>query len=239
MKNKKSEQMQGLLLIDKPIGKTSFSLVATLRKLLGVKTIGHTGTLDPQASGVMVLLIGREFTRLSERLLSQDKQYIATVRLGQTTDTYDGEGVVVSESSYRPEQAEVERELSHFQGQVQQTPPMFSAKKQNGKKLYELARKGQVVDRPPVQIQLNTQLIHYEYPFVKLKIDCSKGTYIRSIADDLGRLLYCGAYLSGLQRTQTGAFRIEDCVDGALLADQPLGELIKQHTRLAQERGVL
>lgn len=227
--------VQGILLINKPTGKTSFSLVATLRRLLNVKTIGHAGTLDPLATGVMVLLIGRDYTRLSDRLLTHDKAYRATIRLGISTDSYDAEGQVTHQSDRIPTQSEVETALQRFQGEIQQVPPMFSAKKHQGRKLYELARKGQVVDRPPVKVKLTTHLLKYAYPLIEIDVDCSKGTYIRSIAHDLGQQLSCGAHLSALQRTRSGPFSISMCIDGSDLQGLPLFEHLKEHTQLAKQ----
>lgn len=208
---------EGILLIDKPRGKTSFSLVGILRKRLGVRKIGHAGTLDPFATGVMVLLIGKRFTRLSDYFLCHHKEYIAEVRLGIATDTHDCEGKVLSESSIIPTAEQVAEALKSFQGEIMQIPPMFSAKKQGGKKLYELARKGKEVERPPVAVKVDTTLLSYEYPYISLHVKCSKGTYIRAIARDLGDQLGCGGHLTTLQRTRSGAFDIKDCLDGSLL----------------------
>lgn len=204
--------VEGLLLIDKAKGRTSFSLVHFLRKRLGVKKIGHAGTLDPFATGVMVMLIGRNYTKLSDQFLGCGKEYIAEVFLGTTTDTYDCEGKVIAQSPYVPSLEEIEQALESFQGTIEQIPPMYSAKKKQGKKLYELARKGQEVERDPVQITVKTRLIRYNYPILELEVDCSKGTYIRSIAYDLGVRLGCGAHLTNLKRTRSGCFHLEQCV---------------------------
>lgn len=214
------QDYQGLLLINKPVGKTSFSLVAALRRLLKIKKIGHAGTLDPFATGVMVMLIGRTMTRLSDRFLCQDKEYIAQLHLGISTDTYDCEGTTFFSSSKVPSDHEIQQIIQQFQGTIEQIPPMHSAKKVNGKKLYELARKGKVIERKPVLVTLETELITYDYPLLTLRVKCSKGTYIRTIADDIGKLLGCGAHLSALHRTRSGIFKIEDCLDGSTLFDQ-------------------
>lgn len=211
----------GILLVNKPKGKTSFSLVARARKLFGVKKIGHTGTLDPFATGVMVLLVGREYTRLSFPLLSKDKDYLARVFLGKATDTYDSEGVETATSDYVPSREEVEKGLLQFQGDVEQVPPMFSAKKQNGKKLYELARKGIVVERKAVTVHIKAELLDYQFPYLDLKVTCSSGTYIRSIAHDLGIALGTCAHLEGLIRTRTGSFALNACIDGVQFFDDP------------------
>lgn len=215
--NSSSPLQGGLLVIDKPKFKTSFSLVSALRRLTKIKTIGHAGTLDPFATGVMVMLVGKHYTRQSEQFMNQDKEYLATVFLGVETDTYDTEGSVVLTDPYVPSLSEVEEALCHFQGKIFQIPPMFSAKKVEGKKLYELARKGIEIERAPVQIELKTTLLSYNYPEIKLKIECSKGTYIRTLAYDLGKKLKTVAHLSALVRTRSGQFHLKDCLNGELL----------------------
>ncbi|MES2345661.1 MAG: tRNA pseudouridine(55) synthase TruB [Chlamydiota bacterium] len=201
-----------LVLLDKPLGKTSFNLVAALRKASHIQKIGHAGTLDPFATGVMLLLVGKTYTRLSPLFLNQDKEYLATVHLGISTDTFDCDGKILNENTRIPTLEEIQEALKQFQGTILQLPPMFSAKKQGGKKLYELARKGIEVAREKVQITLSTMLLSYEYPRLELKVSCSKGTYIRSIAHDLGTLLGTGAHLSALTRTRSGAFHLADCL---------------------------
>jgi tRNA pseudouridine55 synthase len=203
----------GYLLIDKPKGKTAFHLVAVLRKLLGIKKIGHSGTLDPMATGVMVMLIGREYTKLSDQFLSENKEYLAKVHLGIETDTYDAEGQSLITSSLVPTLEDIKKAIADFQGEIEQIPPMFSAKKINGQKLYHLARQGKTVERAPVRVKLETELLSYEYPFIDLRVNCSKGTYIRSLAHDLGRKLKCGAHLTELVRTRSGSFHLRDCLN--------------------------
>lgn len=205
---------QGILLVNKPRGANSFSLVKMLRKRLNVQKIGHSGILDPFATGVMVMLVGRQYTRLSDNFLTQDKEYIAEVHFGKVTDTFDCDGKILETSDIRPTEEEILRALGHFQGTIEQVPPMFSAKKIDGKKLYELARQGKEVERKPVRIQVEVSLIKYEYPHATLQVICSKGTYVRSIAHDLGKLLGCGAHLSELQRVRSGQFHLNDCIDG-------------------------
>lgn len=210
---------EGILPICKPVSKTSFSLVGSLRKLTQIRTIGHAGTLDPFASGVMILLIGKPFTQLSNRFLNQDKEYLATVHLGVTTDTYDTEGQILSQNPFIPTLSDVKETLLKFQGTIQQIPPMFSAKKVQGKKLYELARKGIVIERESVSVTLSIDLIEYCYPRLDLHVRCSKGTYIRSLAHDIGSELTCGAHLSALTRTRSGNFTLEHCCDGTRLME--------------------
>ncbi|ANH79062.1 tRNA pseudouridine(55) synthase TruB [Candidatus Chlamydia sanziniae] len=211
------EVKEGVLLIDKPQGRTSFSLIRALTKLIGVKKIGHAGTLDPFATGVMVMLIGRRFTRLSDVLLFEDKEYEAIAHLGTTTDSYDCDGKVVGRSKKIPTFKEILVAAQYFQGEIQQLPPMFSAKKVQGKKLYEYARKGLSIERRHSTVQVYLQITKYEYPLLYFVIRCSKGTYIRSIAYELGNMLGCGAYLEQLRRLRSGSFSIDQCIDGNFL----------------------
>ena len=215
-----SYMQEGLLPINKQSGKTSFHLVSVMRNITKIRTIGHAGTLDPFADGVMILLIGKNYTRLSDQFLNQDKEYLATLCLGITTDTYDIDGQITAQSPYIPSLQELEAALLKFQGTILQTPPMFSAKKVEGKKLYELARKGITIERQSVPVTLHIELIDYTYPNVKIKVQCSKGTYIRSLAYDIGIELTCGAHLCALTRTRSGAFSLDECCDGAKLMEQ-------------------
>lgn len=207
----------GILLVNKPKGKTSFNVVSAVRRVSGVQKVGHAGTLDPLATGVLILLVGKDYTRLSDSFLLQDKEYIGTLRLGVKTDSYDAEGKVLETSDIIPSEEEILAVLTNFQGSISQTPPMFSAKKIQGKKLYELARKGIEIPRAPQKVTITTKLLHYEYPYLSLHVACSKGTYIRSLAEDIGLALGCGAHLSDLTRTRSGAFSISECMDGNLL----------------------
>lgn len=202
----------GILLVDKEAGCTSFRIVEELRRLTKIKKIGHAGTLDPFATGVMVLLIGSDYTKKADLFLAQDKQYEATVYLGATTDTYDRDGTIVETSTQKPSLTEVETAILSFQGNLLQTPPMFSAKKVKGQKLCDLARRGISIERAPVQVHVQMTLISYSYPELKLLINCSKGTYIRSLAFDLGKALGCGAHLTELKRTKSGHFSLADCI---------------------------
>ncbi len=211
---------EGILPLSKPTGINSFKLVSVLRKVLNIKKIGHAGTLDPFATGVMVMLIGKPYTRMSDQFMNCDKEYLAEVHLGAATDTYDCDGQVTSESPIIPSFEEIQEKLSLFQGQVEQIPPMYSAKKVGGKKLYDLARKGEEIERKPCLVTMETQLVDYTYPKLTLKITCSKGTYVRSIAHDLGQLLGCGAHLSKLERSRSGTYKIEQCLDAEKLISE-------------------
>lgn len=210
---------EGVWLIDKPRGKTSFSLVAVLRRLTHIQKIGHAGTLDPFATGLMVMLVGKDFTRQSDNYLTQEKEYECIVHLGIATDSYDCDGKVMHTCDLIPSKTEVESALASFQGTVEQTPPMFSAKKIKGQKLYHLARQGIEVERKKTQVTLQTTLLEYNYPLITLNVVCSKGTYIRSIAHDLGKILGCGAHLSNLRRLRSGTFHVKDSINGSLLYD--------------------
>jgi tRNA pseudouridine55 synthase len=209
-----SPQCEGILLLDKPKGKTAFDLVALLRRKLHVRTIGHAGTLDPMATGVMVMLIGKKYTTLSNQFLSADKEYVGRIHLGIETDTFDAEGTSVATSDKIPTEAEVLKALESFQGQISQIPPMYSAKKINGQKLYHLARQGKTIERPPQFVSVKSEFLSYAYPHIDVRITCSKGTYIRSIAHDLGQMLQCGAHLSALVRTRSGSYNLSECIKG-------------------------
>lgn len=210
---------EGILIVDKPKGKTSFDLIRRLRRILQVKKIGHAGTLDPMATGVMIILVGKPFTRLSDHFLHHDKEYDAEITLGQATDSYDAEGKITDTSAIVPTLQEVEQALLQFQGTQLQTPPMFSAKKVNGKKLYELARKGETIERKPAEVTIKIEFISYTYPVLKIKVSCSKGTYIRSLAHDLGLTLKSFGTLTALKRVRSGKLTLEKSVDGTALFD--------------------
>lgn len=204
--------LEGLLLVDKPALRSSFFVVARVKRMTGQKKIGHSGTLDPFATGLLVLLLGREWTKKAGLFLGHDKEYEATIRLGSATDTYDCTGEVVQSSSLVPKLSDLVEALSFFQGKCEQVPPMFSAKKVNGTRLYELARKGIDVERKKVEVQLDVQLLSYVYPDVTLLIAASKGTYVRSIAHDLGVRLGCFAHVHTLKRTRSGPFVLKDAL---------------------------
>ena len=205
--------MFGFLNIYKPKGKTSHDVVAILRRITKVKQIGHTGTLDPFAEGVLPICIGKA-TRLIE-YLKDDKAYIGTVQLGKSTTTYDLEGEVVEISDKTPSIEEIETELNNFRGDIEQLPPIFSAIKVKGKKLYEYARKGEEVEIQPRSVNISElELLNYdkENRTLELYIECSKGTYIRSIAHDLGKNLNCFGHLIKLVRVKAGDFLVENAI---------------------------
>ena len=203
----------GFLNVDKPAGMTSHDVVARLRRGLQVRKVGHAGTLDPLATGVLVVCLGPA-TRLSEYAMHTRKQYRAEVRLGVTTDTYDAEGEIVAESDAGHITREmVEAALVPFTGDIEQMPPRYSAIKQGGRKLYQMARAGEAIEVEPRRVTIHTlTLAAWNPPQVTLDVACSAGTYIRSLAYDLGERLGVGAHLSGLRRTASGVFAIEQAV---------------------------
>lgn len=216
-----AQPVSGFLNVDKPVGMTSHDVVAAVRRGLQIRKAGHAGTLDPLAGGVLVVCVGAA-TRLSEYVMASTKRYRAQVRLGVETDTYDAEGVVIAAcDAGHITQAQVERALEPLRGEIAQMPPMHSAIKQGGRKLYELARAGQIVERAarPVRIE-RLEATAWALPLVTLDITCSAGTYIRSLAHDLGAALGVGAHLTGLTRLASGSFTLDDAVPlAALLAD--------------------
>ncbi|MEA3338647.1 MAG: tRNA pseudouridine(55) synthase TruB [Chloroflexota bacterium] len=204
---------EGILNLHKSRGPTSHDVVAGVRRLTGVRRVGHAGTLDPLATGVLLVCIGRRATRVSEYLMAGRKVYRARVRLGVATETYDAEGQVVAESPVEANRAQVEAALAQFRGQIAQLPPMYSAIKREGTPLYRLARRGISVEREPRQVEIfRLELTGWEPPECTLEMTCSRGTYVRSLAHDLGQTLGCGAYLAGLVRLASGGFRLEEAV---------------------------
>lgn len=203
--------MFGFLSVYKPVGKTSHDVVAYFRKLLKIKKIGHTGTLDPFAEGVLPICIGNS-TRLIE-YLPDDKAYLAFVQFGKATDSYDIEGNVIFQSDKKVAKEDVKQALKKFEGDIEQLPPIYSAIKVNGKKLYEYAREGKSVEIKPRKVtiyKIELKNFDYDNQEAQVYVECSKGTYIRSIANDLGQVLGCGGYLTRLIRTKAGKFLLEN-----------------------------
>jgi len=205
----------GILNLDKPSGPTSHDAVKRIRALTGVRRVGHAGTLDPLASGVLLACIGQA-TRVAEYLMAGQKVYRARVHMGTTTDTYDAEGQVVAEAPVEVSHAQVEAALAHFRGAIAQMPPLYSALKHKGTPLHRLARRGVEAEQlslQPRQVEIvRLELTAWEPPECTLEVTCSPGTYVRVLAHDLGQALGCGAHLAGLTRLASGAFRLEDAV---------------------------
>ena len=209
----------GVLVIDKPIGLTSHQVVQVIRRGTNIKRAGHTGTLDPRASGVLVVLIGPA-VRLSEYISAEDKRYQATIKLGEKTDTYDGDGVITGTSEINVTREQFEESLSQFVGEIEQVPPPYSAVKVKGRHAYDMARNGEEVQLEPRIIQVHSlELVEWNPPEVVVDVHCSSGTYVRSLAYDLGEMLGCGANLIGLRRTKSGRFTLKDAQPLRKLSD--------------------
>ena len=211
----------GVLLVDKPGGPTSHDVVKWARRSLGLRRVGHTGTLDPFASGLLILLVG-PVTRLAEYLSALPKKYEARARLGVRTDTHDAEGKIVSvqDPGAVPTQEQIEVELATFEGRGQQVPPQFSAKKVGGEKMYRRARRGDAVQLAPVEVEIfEIRLTDYMPPEIGFTMTCSSGTYVRAIARDLGDRLGVGAHLTVLRRTTVGVFSVDHAVPGDVLRE--------------------
>ena len=231
--------LNGVINLDKPAGMSSARAVVKVKRLLprGTK-IGHAGTLDPFATGVLLLLIGKA-TKLCERLMDQPKQYEATIKLGATTATDDPESPEIVTAQFSPAHgpgylgeaitsSQVEETLKRFVGAIQQRPPSYSAMKIGGRRAYDLARRGNEVKLEARTVQVyNIELLDYHWPLLRVRIDCGRGTYIRSIARDLGESLGVGGYLTQLRRTRVGEFRIEQ----AVMLEQLLADGIERHLR--------
>lgn len=204
--------MKGVVIVDKPAGITSHDAVDRVRKLLGERKAGHTGTLDPMATGVLAVCVG-EATKIASFLTGDDKVYEATMRLGVRTDTLDMTGQVLAEQQPRATEADVKAVLAAFTGTITQVPPQYSAVKVRGKALYKWARKGIRVEPPPREVQIREILLQgIELPRVRFTVTCSKGTYVRTLCADMGDRLGCGAALEQLRRTRSGIFRLQDAV---------------------------
>lgn len=204
--------MDGILIVNKPKGWTSHDVVGKIRHIAQMKKVGHAGTLDPIATGVLVVLLGKA-TKLSDILLQKDKTYRAGVRLGLTTDTYDITGVVISQTEPEITKDEVDSVLRRFEGKQLQQPPMYSAVKQGGKKLYELARQGIEVERPLREVEIySIDRLDFASPSFTIEVHCSKGTYIRSLIHDIGQAMGSGACMESLCRTASGRFLLSDAV---------------------------
>jgi len=206
---------KGFILINKPLGFTSHDVVDKLRAITKIKKIGHAGSLDPFARGLLILGIGREFTKKLAFFQKKDKEYIATLKLGAESETFDKEGKIIKKNVERiPKKKEIEKVLKQFLGEIEQIPPIFSAKRIKGKRLYELARKGIKIEPWPQKVKIyNLEILEYCFPYLKIKVNCSSGTYLRSLAHEIGQKLKCGAYLEDLIRTKIGDFSLDDSVN--------------------------
>lgn len=204
--------LNGIINVYKEAGFTSHDVVAKMRGICGQKKIGHTGTLDPAATGVLPVCLGSG-TRLCDMLTEKDKEYVAVLLLGVTTDTQDTTGTVLSRKEVNASEEEVAEAVTSFVGDYDQVPPMYSALKVNGKKLYELARAGKEVEREARRVRIEEiEILHMELPRVTMRVVCSKGTYIRTLCADIGNKLCCGGTMESLQRTRVGIFKLEEAL---------------------------
>ena len=221
--------LDGAILVDKPAGPTSHDVVDAIRRKFGIKKVGHCGTLDPNATGLLIIVLGRG-TKLSERLMGDDKVYEGTIKFGEATDSYDCDGEITSSLPVMPMTlAELNEEAAKFIGDLMQVPPMVSAIKKDGVPLYKLARKGVEVEREPRFIHIyNYRFSEYAAPLGRFRVACTKGTYVRSLAHDLGQKLGCGAHLTTLRRSASGKFDVADAL--------PLDTILKLTTAELEKR---
>jgi len=204
-------QLDGILVVNKPRGITSHDVVNFIRRKFNIKRVGHAGTLDPMATGVLVMLLGKA-TKLSNTFTNDDKEYIAKVFFGKKTDTQDAYGKVIEEKNISGLDAKaVEKALDNFRGDIEQVPPMVSAIKHKGKKLYQLARSGKTIEREPRKIKISSlEMLDFNFPEMTFKVRCSKGTYVRTLCEDIGNTLGVPSHMSGLVRSASGDFLLED-----------------------------
>ena len=230
-------RFDGLLLIDKPSGITSHDVVARIRRHYNFRKVGHGGTLDPMATGLLIILVGRG-TKLSADIMGSDKAYEGVMQLGKTTDTQDAEGQVLSEKEYgHVSREDLEKEMKKWTGDVMQTPPMVSAIKKDGVPLYKLARKGQTVERKPRLLHIfSFTLLDFQPPEASFRVLSTKGTYVRTLCSDVGDGLGCGAFLKSLRRTKSGHFSVDASMPLKNLLTLSLDELEKVIIPLHQIR---
>lgn len=209
------QSKEGLIIVNKPSGISSFRVISVLRQITGIRKIGHAGTLDPLASGILVCAIGRGATKFLGNFLKQDKSYIAEIKLGATSSTYDADGDIKERDGYAiPKKIEVLETIEQFIGDVYQTPPIFSAKKINGVRAYHLARLGREVKMEKQKIRIDKiKIIRYKFPNLEIEVDCGSGTYIRSLANDIGEKINTGGYIVSLKRIRSGNFKLSQAVE--------------------------
>ena len=214
----------GALLLDKPVGLSSNAALQHAKRIFAAKKAGHAGTLDPLASGLLLVLFG-EATKFATPLLDADKEYLATLKLGERTSTGDAEGEILEKKTVRVTDAQVMAALSRFQGKIEQLPPMYSALKRDGVPLYRLARRGETVERSRRKVEIFLlEKTRYEEPLMMIRVRCSKGTYIRTLAEDIGAALGTVAHLATLRRTRSGRFRVEDAATLERLQEMSAGQ---------------
>ncbi len=243
-----TEFTAGTFLVDKPEGSSSFYIVRKVRKALGMKKVGHAGTLDPFATGLLVVCAGRPATKMISLIMDGEKEYLATLRLGRETTTLDPEGEVTAENPVGSISRDVvEACLQQFRGEQLQVPPIYSALKHKGKPLYYYARKGIAIEKPPRSVTITTlertddgHEMNDASPYLTIRVVCSKGTYIRTLGADIGKVLGCGAYLTALRRVRSGCFHVRDSVEGKyLLEDDARRRLMEKVLSVADVRNLL
>jgi len=213
--------VNGVIILDKPSGITSRRAVDRVKRIFGVRKAGHGGTLDPDATGVLIVCLGRA-TKLFQYLIEGDKEYIGTITLGIETDTQDASGKVIRRSEVNVTEEQVREVASRFIGEIVQIPPMYSAIRVGGKRLYKLARSGQEIERPPRKVTIyELEILRIDPPEIDFRVVCSKGTYIRTLASDIGRELGCGGHLSRLRRIRSGPFTLEMALPLGLIESDP------------------
>lgn len=224
-----TDVFDGILLVDKPPGPTSHDIVAHIRRRFRFDKVGHGGTLDPQATGLLVILIGRG-TKLSNLVMNSDKAYEGFLRLGLVTDSQDMAGKVISEADWSDVTHDrLEAEVAHYRGDVQQIPPMVSAVKKQGTALYKLARKGKSVERDPKLVHIYSfQIETFDPPRARFSVSCSKGTYVRTLCHDVGQALGCGAVLDELRRVRSGEWKVEDAITLDAIDEMGKDDLLKR-----------
>jgi tRNA pseudouridine55 synthase len=221
--------INGLLLVDKPLDMTSHDVVNILRRRFKIKKIGHAGTLDPQATGLLIMLIGKQATKKAGQYSGMDKTYLARLTLGKKTDTADHTGIVIEKSSI-PELDKniLEKTFSKFKGNILQVPPMVSAKKVKGQKLYVLARKGIIIKRDPVEVKIKElKILKINLPDIDFQVTCSKGTYVRTLCEDIGMAVGSLAYMNGLRRTRIGDFDVKNAISVDRIKQEGPEDVIK------------
>lgn len=226
------QEVSGILIVDKAKGMTSHDVVDFIRKKFKIKKVGHAGTLDPNATGVLVMLIGKA-TKLSDKLLNEEKEYAAVMKLGERTESGDSQGKIIAVKEARVTEEEVRNAAASFVGEIDQVPPMVSAKSVGGQRLYKLARKGIEVAREPKRIVIKKiEVKKVELPYVEFDVVCGKGTYIRQLAEDIGEKLGCGAHLAELRRSRSGNFFVERSVSFEKLGKMTLKDLNENLIRI-------
>lgn len=207
------KEYDGVILIDKEKGITSFDVVRKVKKLLNIQKVGHTGTLDPLATGLLPICVGRG-TKAVNYLINDNKEYIAEIKLGENTDTYDREGTTIETFNCEVSKSQFQETIDKFCGEIYQMPPKYSALKINGKRMYELARSGYEFEIPERKITIyEIELLEFKFPYATISVKCSKGTYIRSLAYDIGKSLGCGGHIYNLRRISSGQFNIDKAID--------------------------